>query len=200
MKIKFADSFWDSLKEIDKHGTWWYKTYHTIRYEIPNFIKNIWLFRKALWNYTWWDYTFMLQFMKTGLHYNAVKLEKYGWEEDKARIKKVNKMLRAAQLINNILEDNYIDRAEEELGEIQNLSGWYNEIQDTPKQKKHNKKVFNRSTELEEQEWNELMEILKGQDHKQYSKFLKTFTPEEQNKQDIWNKWFDGSGMKNWWD
>jgi hypothetical protein len=200
MKITFADSFWKSLKTLNKHDTWWYKTYHVIIYDIPRFLKNIWLFRKALWNYRWWDYTFMLQFMKTGLHNNAVKLERYGSEIETSRIKKVDKMIRAAQLIENILDSNYINRAEEELGELQNLGGWLEGIKDTPKQQKHNRKVFNRADELEEQEWNELFEILKGQDHKQYSKFFKTFIQEEQNKQDIWNKWFDGSGIKNWWD
>jgi hypothetical protein len=200
MKIEFADSFWDSLKTLNKHNKWWYKTYRTIRYDIPRFLKNIWLFRKDLWNYRWWDHTFMLQFMGTSLDDMAHKTEKYGNEIEVSRIKKVDKMFRARLLINNIIESNYLERAENELGPIQNTDRWFNGIPDTPKQQKHNKKVFRRSEELEEQEWNELFEILKGQDYKQYPKFLKTFTEEEQREQDIWNKWFDGSGMRNWWD
>jgi hypothetical protein len=211
MKVETADSFWDSLKTLSKHNTWWYKTYRTIRYDIPRFIKNIYLFREALWNYRWWDFAFILQFMETGLKDMAPKLEKYGHEVDISRMKKVDKMIRARYILNNIIEDNYISMAEEELGEIIHHDWEFEDIpdkpgysilvdKDTPSEKKHNKKVFKRSGELEEQEWNELFEILKGQDHKQYSKFIKTFTPEEQKQEDIWNKWYDGSGIRNWWD
>ena len=42
--------------------------------------------------------------------------------------------------------------------------------------------------EIEKQEWNELFQILKGQD---YAKF---------NKKTDWNEQFDGTGLKGWWD
>ena len=50
------------------------------------------------------------------------------------------------------------------------------------------KKVFNRAREIEKQEWDELFVILKGQD---YTKF---------DKKIDWDKQFDGSGIKGWWD
>ena len=59
---------------------------------------------------------------------------------------------------------------------------------DTDEEKQHNKKVFNRAREIEKQEWDELFVILKGQD---YNKF-------DDNKD--WDKQFDGSGIKTWWD
>lgn len=188
MKIEFADSFWKSLKTLRRHDTWWYKTYSTIRYDLPSFFKNIWTFRKALWSYRWWDYNFMLHFMETNLHDMATKMERHGIEVESSRIKKVDKMLRAANIINNIRNSNYIERAENELGKLQNLGEWLKGIEDTPEQKSHNEKVFDRAHELEEQEWNELWQIFKGQD---YSKF---------KKKQSWDDFFDGSGMKGWWD
>lgn len=201
MKIKFADSFWDSLETIRRHDTWWYKTYSTIRYKIPAFFKNIWKFRKALWDYRWWDYTFMLYFMEKMLLDMAVNLEKHGNEVEESRIKKVDKMIRAATLMRNINEDNYIWRAEEELGELQNINMFSDDARpDPPEEKKHNRKVLDRTNELREQEWKELWDIFKGQDIKEYSKFLKKFSKEEQRKKDLWNEWFDGSDARGWWD
>ena len=59
---------------------------------------------------------------------------------------------------------------------------------DTDEQREFNTRYYARVTELENQEWIELWEILKGQD---YDKFDKT--------QD-WDNQFDGSGMRGWWD
>ena len=198
MEVKFADSFWKSLKTIEKHGTWWYKTYSLFRYNIPHFIKNIYKFRKELWEYTWWDYTFTMRFMRTGIHDMAVNIEKDGWEEDISRMKKVDKMFRAAIIMDNILNHKYLEMAEEQLGYEYN-SDWDIDdkgkliIKDTAKQRKANKKIFLLSDKIEEQEWKELWEILRGQDHKEYSRLLKA------NKT-TWHEWFDGSGMRNWWD
>ena len=49
-------------------------------------------------------------------------------------------------------------------------------------------KYFVRMTELEESEWKELWDILKGPD---YSKF-------ERDKD--WENLYDGSGLSAWWD
>ena len=55
MEITFADSFFKSLEKLKRRHTWWYKTYETIRYNIPNFFRNIWYFRKALYKHRGWD-------------------------------------------------------------------------------------------------------------------------------------------------
>jgi hypothetical protein len=96
-------------------------------------------------------------------------------------------MKRAETIIRNINESNYIALAENELGDI--FMG--NHIFDddlTEKEQEHNSKVFKRSTELEENEWEELIQILKGQD---YTKFYKDID---------WYKQFDGTGLRGWWD
>mgnify|MGYP000859386387 CR=1 FL=1 len=44
MEIGFGNTFFDSLKVLNRHGTWWYRIYETIRYGIPRFFKNVWKF------------------------------------------------------------------------------------------------------------------------------------------------------------
>jgi hypothetical protein len=199
MEIKFADSFGDSIKRLIRHNTWWYKTYELFRYDLPRFFKNVWTFRKALWNHYWFDHHGTLMFLETGLTHISDTVEKYGHEVDESRLKKVDAMRRAIQLIQNYNNDFYIDMAEKELGELV-LHEWefepvpdkpgYSQLvdNDTTEEKEHNKKVFDRAREIEKQEWDELFVILKGQD---YTKFDKDID---------WYKQFDGSGLNGWWD
>ena len=185
--------------------------YYRIKSKIKdtlNFFKNVWRFRKPLTHHTWWDNQTSLEFLQVSLTHMADNIEKYGIEIDESRLKKVNKMRRATELIQNYIEGSYIEMAESELGElilhdwdfeetgetIDNPMGEKNEKlyklvdKDTPEERKHNKKVFERAREIEEQEWNELFSILKGQDIKKFDKDYD------------WNKQFDGSGLKYWWD
>jgi len=122
----------------------------------------------------------------------VVKLEKDGIEEDVSRGKKVVKIKRALELLKHKLDDDYIERAELELGELSNRpldfepvegnEGLYRMIDnDTPAEKKHATKVYKRARVIEEREWKELWEIFKG----------KKFTTFEK---------FDGSDMRGWWD
>jgi len=200
MDIKFADTFGDSIKTMIRHNTWSRnKTYELFRYDLPQFFKNVWRFRSALCNHYWWDYSGSLEFLLISLTHMSDNIEKHGSEVTESRLKKVGKMRRAVQLIKNYKEDLYLEMAEKELGEI-----FYYDIEfepvpdkpgftqmidkDTPEEKEHNMKVYKRAREIEKQEWNELFQILKGQD---YSKF---------NKKTDWNEQFDGTGLKGWWD
>jgi hypothetical protein len=96
-------------------------------------------------------------------------------------------------------ESNYTDRAEEQIGELRGV-GFWEDKEDTPEDKEHNKKVFDLSSKIEEGEWEELFKILRGQNHQDYVKLMEEATEEEKMKFDLWKKWFDGSGMKHWWD
>ena len=200
MNIKFTDTLGDSIKTMIKHNTWSKnKTYELFRYDLPRFFKNVWRFRSALWNHYWWDHHGSLEFLQISLTHMSDNIEKHGSEVDEPRLKKVEKMRRAVQLIKNYREDLYIDMAETELGELV-LHEWEFEPspdnpeyfqmidKDTPEEKEHNMKVYKRAREIEKQEWNELFQILKGQD---YAKF---------NKKTDWNKQFDGTGLRGWWD
>ena len=199
MKVIFADSFWKSLKRLSMHQTWWYKTYEVFRYKIPMFFENIWFFRKELWRFRSWDYTFNLMILSRSLEKTVHTLEFHGWEIEETKIKKVEKIKRVIEIIKSLDESNYIKRAEDQIGELRGVEFWEDK-EDTPEDKEHNKKVFDLSTQIENDEWEELFNILKGQDHKEYGKLLKTQSEEDKWKTDLWTKWFDGSGMKHWWD
>lgn len=200
MEIKFADSFWESLKRLNRQQTWWYKTYEVFRYKIPMFLENIWYFRKELWRFRSWDYTFNLEIFARSLEKSAHTLEFHGHEIELTRMKKVEKMKRAIQIMRNMNESNYISMAESELGEIKNSGGWFNNIDDTPEEEAHNKKVYDRSTEIEKQEFYELWNILEGQDHDDFYKIYENLSDEEKMNHSHWENWYDGSGIKNWWD
>lgn len=178
MKVEFADSFFESLKRLNRHGTWWYKLWHTISYNIPNFFKNIWYFRKELYDFEAWDYRFNLNLFQRSLEATADYIEHRGYEVDESRLKKVAKMRRVIKLLD---ERDYIDQAEAELGELKNVGGWLDGKEDTLEEREHNSKVFKRAHEIEEQNWNELWDILKG----------KPYTTEEE---------YDGSNLRGWWD
>jgi hypothetical protein len=211
MKVGFADSFGDSLKRMIRHQTWWYKTYELFRYDLPRFFKNVWMFRKALWKHYWFDHHGTLMFLETGLTHISDTVEKYGNEVDGPRLKKVAAMRRAIELIRNYNQDKYIEMAEKEIGElvihdwefepVEDKPGYSRLVdKDTDEERIHNRKVFDRAHEIEEQEWDELFKILKGQDYKEYRELYDAQTEEEKKERELWNEWFDGSGIKGWWD
>jgi hypothetical protein len=122
----------------------------------------------------------------------VVRLEKDGIEEDVSRGKKVAKIKRALELLKHKLDDDYVERAEAELGEIQSGPFEFEKMEDgnyqlvdlvieTASARKHNRKVFKRASDIEEKEWKELWDIFKG----------KKFT--------TWDD-FDGSDLRGWWD
>lgn len=220
MKIQFADTFSESLKTLIWHESRLYKTYAFFRYDISRFVKNVWRFRKALSNHYWWDHHGTLMFMETGLTHMADNLEIHGNEVDGPRMKKVAAMRRAVEIIKNYNQSNYIEMAESELGPLY-LHDWeFEEVEkpsdnlpgeegkklyrlvedDTPEERKHNKKVFDRARQIEENEWDEFFKILKGQNYKEYRKLAKLDKKREIKNDNLWDEWFDGSGLKGWWD
>jgi hypothetical protein len=199
MKISATTTFMESLDRFIARQRWYWVVYDFIRYDIPNFFRNIWIFRKALREYHWWDSHGTQLFMKTSFEYMAPKYEKHGLEVESSKSKKVAKMYRAAKLLENNLEDKYVEMAEKELGEIKyypiefepapDRPGSYQIVEKNSKEEQaHERKVFQRAREIEQEEWEEFCNIIKGQD---YSKF--------DNEKD-WDEQFDGSGLKIWWD
>jgi hypothetical protein len=210
MKVQFADSFGESIRRLIRRETWWYKTYSVLRYELPHFFKNIYIFRKNLWSHRWWDYRFTLDLMKTSLEVMEKGMHN-GLEVRESRDKKIAKMQRAIQILTNIQNDSYIEMAESELGDLVMREWEFEDVPDKPgisrlvdnetkEEKRHNSKVFARARKIEESEWDELWVIFKGQDHKKFKKHLKTLTEEERNDNSTYYKWFDGTGLNGWWD
>jgi hypothetical protein len=161
-----------------------------------NFIKNIWLFRKELTDFHWWDYSGLIQFMNTGINEMVNGIENKGSEIKSTKMKKVDKMRRACEILQNHIDDNYTTMAENILGKLYDSEIKFVPLEDRPdlfryedglteEQSEHNLKVFLKSRELEVKEWEEFCEIIKGQ-----GDFF---------EQDSWEEEFDGSGLKNWW-
>lgn len=199
MKITFGSNFFKSFKKMLSSELWYNRWYRFFRYDIARFIKNIWLFRKALYNHYWWDHHGTMMFLELGIKNMCDKTEKFGIEIAASRMKKVDKMRRVVQIIQNYNNGSYVELAESELGEIAYYPIEFEPVDDRPgyftihergtaEEKEHRSKVYKRAREIEENEWNELFEILKGQD---YNKF--------DDKKDF-NEQFDGSGIKGWWD
>lgn len=192
MKVEFKDSFFESVEKLVWYDTNLWKVWAAVRYDIPLFFKNVWRFRKELYNHQWWDYRYTLEMLYRSLSIMVVKLEKDGIEEDTSRMKKVVKIKRALELLKHKLDDDYVERAQAELGElstnridfepVEGNEGLYRMIDnDTPAEKRHAKKVYKRARIIEEKEWKELWDIFKG----------RKFT--------TWEK-FDGSDLRGWWD
>ena len=186
MNIEFAPSFWKSLKKVYRHNTWWYKIYEFFRYNLPNLFKNLWNFKKELYLYRPWDNSYTLKILRRGLELQCSNIEKYSNEVDISRIKKVDKMRRAIEILKWHSEDLFIELAEKELGYEVNTSNLFIG-EDSEEVKLNNRKIFTLARDIEEESFDELWKILKGQDYK-------TFNSEEE-----WSKQFDGSGIKNWW-
>lgn len=211
MNIEFTDSFGKSLKRLIWHQHPVYKVYEVFRYKIPRFFENLWFFRKALWNFRSWDYGFNLMIFQRSLEKTVGTIEYYGHEVDISRMKKVQKMKRVIELLGHVRSDSYIEMAEKELGEIKHVDWEFEEIPDKPGYSKlldnenpddvnHNKEVYKRAEEIEAEEWKEIWKILEGQDHNEYVKLMESTSEEDKRKTDLWYKWYDGSGMKHWWD
>jgi hypothetical protein len=200
MKVTFADSFWKSLRVMARHQTWWYKTYEIFRYKIPMFFENLWFFRKQLWEFRSWDYSYNLNLFARSLEKTSHTLEFHGSEVESTRMKKVKQIKRVIELIKNSREDQYIYRAEEQLGEIRGENWFLGDDELNPEDMEHNRKVYAKAREIEEIEWNEIWDILKGQNIDEYRTLMGKLSPEEKGNLDVWNDWYDGSGIRNWWD
>lgn len=197
MKVSAKTSFFESLKSLARYDAWYNRLWRALTSGIWEFFKNIWKFRRELWVYRWWDYQFTLMMLRRSLIVMEEGMQD-GMEVRETRDKKIQKMRRAIQILDNE-EMKYIEMAEAELGSlvhnpiefvpVEDRPDCYELVDnDTPEEKEHNKKVYARAREIEEQEWKELWQIFKGQD---YDKF---------DKKKDWNEQFDGSGMKTWWD
>ena len=193
MKVEASDSFFESIERLVWYDSKLWKAWEFITRTIPRFFKNIWRFRKELASHEWWDYRYTLEMLYRSLSIMVVKLEKDGIEEDSSRMKKVNAIKRALKLLKHKLDDDYVERAEEELGPIsynpirfepvEGKEGLFSLVDDdTPAEKRQTLKVFRRARVIEKKEWNELWEIFKG-----------TKIPKD------W-KDYDGSDMRGWWD
>jgi len=207
MKVEFKDTFFESVEKLVWYDTKLWKVWHAIRYGIPGFFKNIWLFRKELYSHRWYDYRYTLEMLHRSLTIMVDKLEKDGMEVDSSRNKKTAKIRKAIQLLENRLNDTSIEQAEAELGKLflspfefePTEDGLYRLVDnETQEQTIHNRKVFKLASTIDDREWRELWNIFKGQSILDFKKYMKTLPKEEQSN--AWDNWYNGSDMRGWWD
>lgn len=160
--------------------------------ELPNFIKNVWIFRKSLTNFCWYNFDGTLMFIKDSLDHSIPLYETRGYEIESSLNLKIYKMKRLQWLLQVKEDHSYMELAEKEIGnlykepfifrKIEGDDDYYELVSNlTPEQDEHNTKIYQRGHEIEEQHWNEIMKILKGNTIIDY-------------KRD-----FDGNGIRNWW-
>ena len=191
MKIEFKQTFFESVKDLIWHETKLWKVWAFIVRGIPNFFGNIWKFRKELYSHQWWDYRYTLEMLHRSLVIMEKELSVKGIEVPAHRDKKVEKIRRAIQLLDNRLGDNYIEQAEKELGKLHlspfefepTENGLYRMIDnETQEQTIHNRKVFKLASTIDDREWRELWNIFKGQSMIDFKKYMKELPKEEQTK------------------
>ena len=146
---------------------------------------NFWYFRKEIWNFRGWDYSYQLRLWRRSL----VPLRDClinGYEVRIPRMAKVEAIEEAIDLIDDILADNYIDTAEGILG-INFLKAPLAEAD----------KVVELANELAQKDWQRLWRIFEGQN---YNEYIMLLDRNQDPKRDLWNEWFDGTDMRGWWD
>ena len=182
----------------EKFTMWFNRTTGIVRlkyfllYDMPNFFRNVWLFRKSLTQFHWYNLDSTLMFMKESLDHSIPLYETRGNEVPESRELKIEKMKRLQYLLYCRFEYNYIDLAEEELGKLPPNPFRFEKLNDgsdnyvmmsnlTEEEQAHETKVYYRANEIEKQHWNEIIEIIKG----------KVIIDYERD--------FDGTGIRNWW-
>jgi len=180
--------------------TWFGRTKRFLMRDFPNFFKNIWKFRTALWNHHWWDYSGTLEFIEIGINDMAKNISIKGIEVNSSRMKKVTKMRRVVEILRNIREDRYFDIVETEMGRglngfnydftpSEDYPGYFEMVDnDTEEEQDFKHRYFDRMRELEKKEWDELWNLLKGQDLSSLS------------EKESYDDHYDGSGLLGWWD
>jgi len=202
MRIKYENTFFESFKRMIDRQRWYWVVWDLFRYDIPRFFRNLWLFRKNLWNHTWYNGdSSVLPWVKTAVDDMAWRIEKYGHEVDESRLKKVAKMRRLSYLIDVCVKDEFIEEAEKELGfkyvyypfEFEEVLGndklYTLKQNETPEDKENNSKLLNRSHEIQKEYWEELCAIIKGPDYDAM-----------RASEEDWDKLYDGSDLRAWWD
>ena len=162
MKVVITDSFVKSLEKLENASKFWKREfyvhwYHELKWRIwalRTFYKVI---SKEVRPY---DYHGILVYLKKHISEISTYLETKGIETTENRDLKIKDMNRCTELINNILEENFLERCGyvfdpnkfsiEDDGEI------------TTEEDEKQREIFKKARELEKKEWNELWDIIRN--------------------------------------
>jgi len=165
MDIFFHKDFFKSFKRmIDSENPlklpYWVDKWYDLKWAFKNFFK----YFKIVSIQRPWDSHFIIEMMKFQIKDLCNYLEKYGLEIEKDRLPKIKKMKRFIELADHYLDDDYADRCgfiytdfktKDKDGKIQL------DFNETEEESKNNSRALKEAHELEEKEWNEMIEILK---------------------------------------
>jgi len=180
--------------------------YDTVRYDIPRFIRNLWTFRKALYEFRWYDYHGTLLMLKTCVDIKAHKTEHHGLEINETRRKKVYYMKRVAYLLDQILQDDFATLAENRLGRKLIFKEWRFEpiegststrlvVEDqSESEHQHNMEIYTEASRIEREMWTEVFDILKG------DIYTYDLVNNPKFKSKMYEEIHNGKGLINWWD
>ena len=135
-------------------------------------LKNLKRFFWVIWGFRGFDYIFSLRVMKKCLE---TSLTPPFNEVSKSRLSKEVGVRRVIEILDNVIKDPYIEKAEIELGKHYNYDFRFvkkkdqsdseqlytMEFEGTPNDREWNHKLIVRSEAIKEKEWEELFNILK---------------------------------------
>lgn len=180
IKIKLISTLWDNIAYYmwDVPKTWYYN--------IKWFLCNFWRFRKQLWEYRTWDFTYCNDmFIESLIHLK--KCLENGHEENFSRNKKVKAIGELIELLKKISSDDDFGLTDE----VYTDDGNYKLNIDT---EHYNNEYIKRKNETIDK----ITRLIKGQDPSVFSNIgtgILNF-----NSYNEWVKLFDGTGYDGWWD
>lgn len=142
-----------AIKELKWFWHFQIAKYFSIKYYIPNFVRNVWYFRKELNEYRTWDFHYSLL-----MFHRSIQLLKEaitnGHEVEDTRMAKVAAMEEVLYLLKQMLDEVYHDKAKASFN-----------LEPEERIPPHLfLKVIDRYLELEEQDWDRMVEIFKDRE------------------------------------
>lgn len=131
-------------------------------------IYNFWFFRKVIWNFRWWDYSFNLDILERSIESTVEGTETKGNHKDPSE--KIKDMRRVIYLLKKVRSDEFIKEAEDEVGyelkgfDIKEVPGkeYFELVDVVGTDKIKSKKVIDLARKLEEENWSEIWKIIGG--------------------------------------
>jgi hypothetical protein len=160
-------------EKIENIKSWWKWNVTYKWYDFRRGVKNLWNYKKVVWNTGDFDYAYILRMQKFQLE-RLLKVLENGNEVDEYRLPKVEDIKRCIELINNQLEDNFAERCGydtsrhtmgftpiDETLDGEKLFKMVN-TNPNPQSDKEMTEIFAKARELEKKEWDELWDTIKN--------------------------------------
>lgn len=144
-----------AIKELKWFWHFQIAKYFSIKYYIPNFVRNVWYFRKELNEYRTWDFHYSLLMLHRSIELLKESISK-GYEVEDTRIPKVVVMEEVLYLLKRLMDEVHDDEARAKYN--LNYYEW-------PPAKWPDadliRKVYEKEVELENEDWDRILEIFK---------------------------------------